>query len=304
MTKLKPGMHNGEIITLVRLDYATESEDPSRVFRSMAKIIDSIYELERDLAASISAQIHPVQVLQKVEAGSIKAWLRTIFKQVDDDALKSLDWRPVVGQYLVVAKKRVLHWLGDRDHVGDPKELEPLEQGLLNLAKKTDALRIPSYYPIARKRLLADLKSISESTQELLPEDQLEVMSDPESIPVNKGFHISSEDIELLLTASVQRSTKTLALPVKKPDYLGTSMWELKHEGHTVEAKMFDKPWLRRFQSREVDVRPGDAIRANVEVIVRRAADQSVVSVRFNVNKVLEVIRGDYSSQLNLLDDG
>ncbi len=70
-------------------------------------------------------------------------------------------------------------------------------------------------------------------------------------------------DVEELLTREVIPSQTVLILKVKKPDYLGTSKWEFVFE-HAIEAKILDVDWLVRFQNRREDVRPGDAIRAEV----------------------------------------
>ena len=43
-------------------------------------------------------------VLEEIETGSIKIWLGNQLNRVDDDALKKLDWKPLVGKYLVRAK--------------------------------------------------------------------------------------------------------------------------------------------------------------------------------------------------------
>ena len=49
-----------------------------------------------------------------------------------------------------------------------------------------------------------------------------------------------------------------MILAVKKPDYLGDSKWDLRHGKRPISARIEDGAWLRRFQSREVDVRPGN----------------------------------------------
>lgn len=302
MSNLTPGIIDNELVTLIYLVFNTESGDPSRVFRSMAMLIEAICEIEKDLASTISTQICPVQVLQEVETGSVKAWIRTIINQVDDDALKNLDWKPLIGQFLVKAKKTILKWLSEHDRVEDSKALIPLEAELQRLAENTDVLRLPAYASIPRRRLLADFKTISECTSILIENDNFVVMNDSESIPINKGFQISSEKIEELLTDRIERDTTTLTLLVKKPDYLGMSMWILIYEDHSIEAKILDEDWLGRFHSRQVDIRPGDSIRADVEMTIRKAKDGSIISVRVFVNHVIEVIRPNTAEQLKLTD--
>lgn len=259
--KIQAGIFDDQIITGIHVEYEPDSEEPSRIFMAMAQIIDSLHMLDVDLAKTISTKIEPVQFLKEIEAGSLRAWIRTIIKHVDDEALKNLDWKPLVGQYLVKAKKRVLTWLGEREHISAIAEIEPLESDLVKYARDTDVLHIPTYHPIPRQKFLTDLKLVGESTGYLKPKDKANIITHLGKIPLNKSFELLSEDIEDLLTEHTERSSNILVLLVKKPDYLGTSMWELRYEGHSVPAKIKHQEWLQKFQNREIDIRPGDSIK-------------------------------------------
>ena len=149
---IEPRFEDGEVLFALRLDFEPGTKDPARVFRAMSDLIEVFQNLDSDLSRGISVAIRPVQVLHDVENGSIVAWLRTVLEQVDDEALLNLDWRPIVGQYLVRAKHAVLRWLEGRDGISSIDELEPLEQEVLELAEETAVLRFPSYAVIPRVR--------------------------------------------------------------------------------------------------------------------------------------------------------
>ena len=301
MEKIQAGIFDDQIITGIQIEYEPDSEEPSRIFMTMVQLIDSLHMLDIDLAKTISTKIEPVQLLQEIETGSLRTWIRTLLKQIDDEALKSLDWRPLVGQYLIKAKKKVLTWLGEREHIKDIAEIEPLETDLVKYARDTDVLHIPTYHPIPRQRFLNDLKSVGESTRYLKMKDEVNIITHLGKIPLSKSFQLLSEDIEDLLTEHTERSSNTLVLLVKKPDYLGTSMWELRYEGHTVLGKIKHQEWLKRFQNREIHIRPGDSIKARVEIIIKRASDRSVVAVRYDVTEVIEIIPASSNNQIPLL---
>jgi hypothetical protein len=303
MENIEPGIVNDEIITGLQIDYEPDSQDPGRIFRAMAQMIDAMHALDVDLAVSISTKIKPVQVLHEIEAGSLKTWLKTVLEHIPDEALRDLNWKVLVGQFLVKGKRRTLKWLGGRDYISNAREIDPLERDLLDLAKETHVLHIPTYAEVPRARLLKDLEMISNSTQVLSPTDKVKLITHEGDEPINTGFRLASEDIEDLLTKDIEKTEVTLTLLIKKPDYLGESMWEVYINERPVDAKIKDKFWLERFHNREVIVRPRDAIRAKVEIVTKRAEDGTVIGTRYNVLKVLEVIRADDASQIPLIKD-
>ena len=93
-----------------------------------------------------------------------------------------------------------------------------------------------------------------------------------------------------------------MILAVKKPDYLGDSKWDLRHGRRSITTKIEDTAWLRRFQSRSVDVRPGDALRCEVRIDHLYGYDNELLSERYTVIRVLEVLENRYH-QLDFLDD-
>lgn len=93
------------------VDFKHGEGSPSRVFLAINDFIRGCEKLDAELAHTIDNNIETVLVLEDIEAGSIKVWLRNALRASEDDALKTLDWKPLVGKYLVRAKYVVLRWL-------------------------------------------------------------------------------------------------------------------------------------------------------------------------------------------------
>lgn len=89
-------------------------------------------------------------------------------------------------------------------------------------------------------------------------------------------------------------------MKVKKPDYLGESRWEFHFENRTIEAKIRDMEWLDKFQSRLVDVRPGDALKAKVVTEIRYSYEGDVLSTKYTLERVVDVIRYIPPKQIDL----
>ncbi len=290
-------------IEYIEIRYRPGVGDPARVFRSMARLIESVYRIEQDLVGSLTIGIEPQLVLERVEAGSIRAVLRRLLTQVDDDALKGLDWKPLIGQYLVRGKHRLLRWLNGRNRIQDRSEVIQLQQDLVGLVPPPAAAGHLFPRPVPTNKLLADVQSVAEAVRDLETQDEAIYVAGGESTTVNKSFSITPEDIEDLLTEESVSNTAEMILLIKKPDYLGSSRWEFRLGDHTVEAKIVDEEWLERFRNREFPLAPGDALRARVRTELRRGFENSVVSTHHYVEKVYEVRRGSAATQLPLADD-
>ena len=88
----------------IYIDFDKESPNPQRVFQSLNDLIVAFQKFDRVLCQTIDSNIEPVMMLEEVEVGSLKVWLRNALQAIEDDGLKTLDWKPLVGKYLVKAK--------------------------------------------------------------------------------------------------------------------------------------------------------------------------------------------------------
>jgi|YNPBryulayer2012_1023412.scaffolds.fasta_scaffold08509_3 hypothetical protein len=274
----------------IAIDFEKGSEAPSRVFRALSDIIDSFHALDKDLIQSIDSKIEPIVLLEDIESGSIKTWLRYIFNELDDEALKKLDWKSIIGRYLVKAKYLIIKFLEDKTEITNRFQIEELNKNLLNLAQETNIKHIPAYTPLTTQALLQHLERMTKAVSYLTDKDKVKYITREDEASFNLHFKIVPELIEDILTKEKIESCITMILKVKKPDYLGESKWEFKHENKTIPMKILDSDWLKAFQNREIDIRPGDSIRAEVQIITKYGYDLNVVSITYNISKVLEVI--------------
>ncbi len=274
----------------IKVEFSPGSYDPARIFQAMAGLIGAFEEFDDHLAASISARLRPALTLEEVRTSSLVAKLRNILETVDDEALKELDWKKFVGSYLVRGKKFLVEWLRKRENVRSRSELEELRDRLLELARETNVLWLEVYEPIPIKILVADLLRLERSFAPLQESDRALLTVGGEEIEINISFALSEGPLEELAAERVVLETRERTMAVKKPDYLGRSMWEMKDEGHTVQVKISDEDWLDGFQTRDIPVRPGDSLRAQVRTRVGFDENNQVIFSHYEVRKVEEVI--------------
>ncbi|MEO6910370.1 MAG: hypothetical protein ABI158_05545, partial [Edaphobacter sp.] len=70
----------------------------------------------------------------------------------------------------------------------------------------------------------------------------------------------------------------------------GSSMWEFRFEGHTIEARMDDINWLNKFHADGDGVLPGGALRAIVRIEIAYDMENDALPPRYGVLSVLEVL--------------
>jgi hypothetical protein len=275
----------------ITIDFKKDSERPSRVFETMANLIKSFEELDKDLIKSIDSKIEPVVMLENVETGSIKAWLSSVLKGLPDDAVKDLNWKKVVGTYLVKAKYIIINKIDGRTDITDANIIEELRAELVDEAKKTDIKMLPNYTPIQLPKLIENIDRINKALEPLSNEDKASLTSQFGEANFNLNLNFTTDEIEDLITKERLESTSVMILKVKKPDYLGTSMWDFKHGSRVVPAKVLDNGWLNQFQSRQIDIRPGDSLRADVKTIVKYGFDMELIGTTYEIIRVLTIIQ-------------
>ena len=287
----------------VRIDFDRSTPNPERVFIAMTDIIQAFRSIDHGFIQSIDSKIEPVLMLEDIEASSLKVWLRSVLEAVDDDALKSLDWKKQVGKYLVKGKYILLDFLNKRTEITDAKEIRAVQMKLLQAAEETHVNQFPVYTPISTSQLIDGINRLSKATNSLGENDKVEYLSEEGDASFNMTMEFSPENIEQLMTRETLSNTSRMILKVKRPDYLGTAQWDFKHDTRTIQAKIEDDGWLGRFQSRLVDVRPGDSVRADVRIDVRYGHDMAVIGTHYAITNVVEIIR-DYEDGAQRTIDG
>lgn len=286
----------------IRIEFQRGAGDPTRVFRSMAGLIESVQRLDVHLAQMIGASVRTTLVLQDVEASSLKSRLRSIVETVPDEALQAGEVKKLIGHFLLKGKHKILDWCNERREISDRAVVKRLEGELHQLALETDIKQLPAYAPIGTPTLLADIVAVNAALVPLENNDDATFKSNDGASRYNPHLIVSEDVIREIVTRERLSSTGERILKVKKPDYLGTSKWGFRYGNHMIEAKITDFAWLTRFQNNEEHVHPGDSLRVMLFEEVSYGYDNEVVHTEYEVNQVLGVIRGPLDLQGGLLE--
>lgn len=282
----------------VEIDFEPETGfDPARVFKSMSQLIGAFQDIDMRLITSINSAIGPVLMLENIETGSLRTWLRSRLDLLPgDDVLKDGDWKKIVGFYLVRCKHIIVRFIEGKATITTRSDVQALEAELLAAAEETQIRRIPAYEPINRKDLLEGIQEISNALAHLEGNDGASLITMEGKANFNLNFRISDQTIEELTVEENISHEEEMILKVKKPDFLGESKWECIYE-KAIEVKITDIEWLAKFQNGEEPIFPGDSLRAMVQVAVKYGYNREVVSREYHVTKVIKILHRDKPEQ-------
>lgn len=285
------------------IDFDKNSPNPSRVFKSMASVIETFEKLDNDLVRHIDNKIETVLLLEDVEKSSLKAIFANILSKIPDDAIKDLDWKKIIGHYLLKAKYIYINKTEGRARITDGNDIDAIEMELKKAAHETGVDQIPTYVPMTKKSIIKNIDNISKSLESLNKNDKIYYDSQFGKASFNLDLSIDLEKMEDLITGEVYESVTPMILKVKKPDYLGDSMWEFKHGNKTISAKITHTKWLRDFQNRDIDVRPQDSLVCNVKTTNKYDYNFELLSISYEVVEVVKINPRPLDNQMSIDDE-
>jgi hypothetical protein len=94
----------------------------------------------------------------------------------------------------------------------------------------------------------------------------------------------------LLLARKLVNHSADMIFLVEMPDYQATGQWQLKHGETRTTAVSEPGTLLDKFYRRELDIRPGDALRCRVDFETSYGPDHEVLTERYRIVEVVEVL--------------
>lgn len=175
--------------------------------------------------------------------------------------------------------------------------INELEKNIEKLAVETNVQIIPSYTKVFTKKLLDCIYYLSKAVHNLSENDKAILISSEGEAEINKKFYITDETIKEILKRNVHIQQSVGTLLIKKPDYLGQSMWDVQYRGRIVQAKILDSEWVYKFQHRQVNLLPGDSIRALVKEEIVLGENNEVIEEHYFILEIYSVINKSSQDQ-------
>ncbi|AMJ65737.1 hypothetical protein [Hymenobacter sp. PAMC 26628] len=270
-------------------DFEKQSQLPQRVFKTIADLLVVLGKLDSLLAQTAAPELRAELVLEDIETGSIRAKLAVFLRGIPEEAVKSFDWRKVIGHFLNKGLQRFIKFLEDKPGLYSADELKNLQTALEGdaAAASINPLLVPGQIPL--DKLVVFIEELTRAVSSLREKEYIEYRSSAGNARFNP--HFNTANLQALLVTETQNSESEYLVKAKRPDFMGESMWELVLKGHTITAKMADTGWLEDFHEGRVDFRPSDYLRIKLHTETTFRGSFGNPSAHYTVLKVLGVVR-------------
>lgn len=169
----------------LRAIFDRTSRDPQRIFQTLSELIGALQELDKILLQAVDPIFEVELLLDDVEIGSIRTILKTFIKSLPDEGLLNLDYKRILGQYLVNCKYVLLKWLDGKYEVNGRSDLNKVITELFKEAEKVKVTAIPAPATVQAQLLVKTMYRIHSSLKYLHPGDTVEFISEKGVVQFN-----------------------------------------------------------------------------------------------------------------------
>jgi hypothetical protein len=255
------------------------------------RLRDAVEASYRALAGPAPIQAETVAVLEEVARRSLSLWLRVraATTPAGDDEASLL-------KFLARGTLAIIAWMdGSSTH-----QLADLQQALRVLAWGTSITT--SAHPVlpSSADLVAAIAAWQKAKAGLGAGSSVRISTNNGSADLDLGRTIA-EPSSLLQARKLVNHSADMIFVVEMPDYQATGQWQLKHGGTRTLAYCEPGTLLDKFYRRELDIRPGDALRCRVDFETSYGPDHEVLTERYRIVEILEVLPAARSADVQPL---
>lgn len=251
------------------------------------RLQDAVEASYRALAGPVQLSIETVAVLEEVGRRSLSLWLR--IRASGEDEASQL-------KFLARGMLAIIAWIdGSSTH-----QIADLQQAIRVLAWGTSVTT--SAHPVlpSSADLVNAIAAWQKAKSGLATGSSVRISTNNGSAELDLGKSIA-EPSALLQARKLVNHSADMIFVVEMPDYQATGDWQLKHGSTRTLAHSQPGTLLDRFYRRELDIRPGDALRCRVDLETSYGPDHEVLSERFRIVEVIEVLPAARSADVQPL---
>jgi hypothetical protein len=235
--------------------------------------VDASY---RALAGPAPVQVETVAVLEEVARRSLSLWLRV--RAAGDNEASLL-------KFLARGTLAIIAWMdGSSTH-----QLADLQQAIRVLAWGTSVTTSAQPVLPSAADLVSAIAAWQKAKSGLGAGSSVRISTNNGSAELDLGKAIA-DPRSLLQARKLVNHSAEMIFVVEMPDYQATGQWQLKHGEARILAYSEPGNLLDKFYRRELDIRPGDALRCRVDFETSYGPDHEVLSERYRIVEILELL--------------
>ena len=274
----------------IRLAFERNTENPSRLFKAFAEMIDGINSLDYIIAESVNTKVKSKIVLDDIEKGSLigRFWNELVVSE--DGQIDNSPDNEKIEEYIEESRAESFKFLAERKHTVN--DLEKLKEKISEIAVSKDLPETFNYAEPDTLKLADAINKINDSTNKLSETESFELKSPNNEVKDIKSgtINIDIEDVENALTDNEIINETEVYYLIKKPDFLGDSAWSFKHGNKSVSVKILDQEWLDKFLSGQIPVVPGDSLQVKIKQTSKYNRNGYLIAEKTEIIEVINVI--------------
>lgn len=275
-------MHSAiDVPSSFKIDYGSDP-DPTKVLESLGSLISAFRRFDGALLATLDHKSELAYSLKTFEVGSLRACIKYLIKIPADESLKTITWLPVIGDYLIWARKVMINEWNNAEERGWDGIIERIRLGTFLFFSDSHLNYIGSIAYLQPIAITATLTALTYSGQQARSDDKLVVETNGEADELKKSVYIARSPSS---DSDPKPYTDYAELVIRKPDLLGDSQWTVIYKGSNARAKILDVKFLQSFLTGSVVIKPGSAILGKV-TIQESQSGQPTLTV-WSVDKVI-----------------
>jgi len=240
---------------------------------------DAVEASYRALAGAVRVQLETVAVIEEVAKRSLSLWLRVEVNEGSRDSEDSLL------KFLARGTLAIVAWMDGSSTL----QLADLQQAIRVLAWGTSITTTAHPVLPSSAELVEAIVAWQKAKAGQNAGDAVRIVTNNGSAELDLSKRIA-EPRSLLLSRKLVNQAADMIFLVEMPDYQASGQWQLKHGDVRTVAVTEPGTLLDKFYRRELDIRPGDALRCRVDLETSYGPDHEVLFEQYRIVEILEVL--------------
>lgn len=273
----------------IRIDYIPGRDDLANSLLALSKIVEG-HKHVTDILLDASGDRETVSTsveMQNIEKGSIKLIFKKIFKQKNGKPVQD----QTLNDFITSATDTLTNFVNSNNEV-KKENIDVIRNKLISDYSKAGGPNPLLVDRIKDEQILNCLKSL-EVPKGLLGESQtVRTTFLGNTYEMNRNFYVDETKIASEYIDKEIARDQIISIQVKKPDYVGTSKWVIVYNEKSIEAKIVDENWLKKFQNSELSPTefpsPKDTVVVKADIIIEKK-DGKEQAIEMEIKKILRI---------------